>query len=120
MRKIDYDKPLSAEDVAYLQERLPNEQVSHLVARAGGTQEDATALIGSLVDPEGALAAARAAEGGSSDSSDESAMKEGDDPDDFNVAQVNAHLESASDEEKERVLQAERDGQARKGIVGES
>ena len=44
-------------------------------------------------------------------------MKTGDDPKDFTVDQVNAHLSSADDDERGRVLQAERDGEGRKGIL---
>lgn len=40
------------------------------------------------------------------------------DPDDHSVPEVNAYLDTVGEEEKERILQAERDGQARKGIVG--
>jgi len=41
------------------------------------------------------------------------------DPADHTVAEVNAHLEKADDDERERVLAAERAGQARKGILGD-
>lgn len=41
------------------------------------------------------------------------------DPNDYTVDEVNAYLADASEDEKARVLQAERDGQARKGIVGD-
>lgn len=40
------------------------------------------------------------------------------DPDDHTVPEVNAYLDTVSDEERERILQAERDGQNRTGIVG--
>lgn len=40
------------------------------------------------------------------------------DPGDYTVAQVNEHLDGADEAEKERILQAERDGQNRSGIVG--
>lgn len=40
------------------------------------------------------------------------------DPSQSSVAQVNAYLDTASDDERERVLSAERAGQNRKGIVG--
>ena len=52
---------------------------------------------------------------------DDTAMKAGDDPKDFTVTQVNDYLNTLSgteDEEHQRVLQAERDGEARKGILG--
>lgn len=39
------------------------------------------------------------------------------DPAEHTVAEVNAHLEKADADERARVLAAERDGQARKGIL---
>lgn len=44
-------------------------------------------------------------------------MKAGDDPADFTVDQVNAYLATADDDEKTRVLAAEQEGEARKGIL---
>lgn len=41
------------------------------------------------------------------------------DPADYNVDEVNEYLASASDAERDRVLKAERKGEARKGILGE-
>lgn len=49
---------------------------------------------------------------------DERKMQAGDDPADFTVDQVQAHLATADDTEQERVLQAERDGRARVSLVG--
>jgi hypothetical protein len=52
----------------------------------------------------------------------EAVMKEGDDPGDFTVAQVNAYLDGLGEDDKRevgRVLRAEKKGQARKGIVGD-
>jgi hypothetical protein len=40
------------------------------------------------------------------------------DPADHTVAEVNAHLEKADDDERARVLAAERDGKARTGVLG--
>jgi hypothetical protein len=40
------------------------------------------------------------------------------DPNDYTVEQVNEYLATASDEEKARVLEAEKAGQGRVGIVG--
>lgn len=40
------------------------------------------------------------------------------DPADYSVRQVNSYLDSADAQERERVLQAERDGKNRQGIVG--
>lgn len=47
-------------------------------------------------------------------------LAEGGDPGDFTVDQVNGHLakDTTDDTERERVLQAERNGQARVGILG--
>ena len=42
------------------------------------------------------------------------------DPNAKTVAEVNAYLEKADDEERARVLTVERNGQARKGIIGEA
>jgi hypothetical protein len=55
---------------------------------------------------------------GSTSSGDGGSSGEEYDPSQHTVEQVNAYLDSADEEEKERVLQAERDGQARRGIVG--
>lgn len=41
------------------------------------------------------------------------------DPSNYTVDEVNAYLSEASPEERERVLAAEREGKARKGILGE-
>lgn len=41
------------------------------------------------------------------------------DPSNYDVAEVNKYLAEANDDEKARVLQAERDGKARKGILGD-
>lgn len=40
------------------------------------------------------------------------------DPADYKVEEVNAYLDTVGEEERERVLQAERDGKNRTGIVG--
>jgi len=40
-------------------------------------------------------------------------------PDEHTVTEVNDYLKDADDTERERVLAAERDGQARKGILGD-
>ena len=47
------------------------------------------------------------------------AMAVGDDPSGYTVEQVNEYLSTASDDEKARVLDAERTGHARKGILGD-
>ena len=47
-------------------------------------------------------------------------MKKGDDPKDFSVPEVKEHLKNADDEEKARVVAAEREAdEPRKGIVGD-
>lgn len=51
-------------------------------------------------------------------------MQRGDDPGDYNVGPVETYLDSLGDsqedqEERERVLQAEREGQARRSLVGD-
>ena len=119
MREIDYSQPLSEEDEAYLRERLSNEQVDHLKAKAAGEQ-----FVGSstqLADPTGALVHAEGARQGQGDGGaapEPKVMQEGDDPADFTVDQVNAYLEEADEDEVDRVLEAERQGEARKGILG--
>lgn len=49
---------------------------------------------------------------------DETTMQTGDDPGDFTVEQVQAHLDGADKDERTRVLDAERAGKARVGILG--
>lgn len=69
--------------------------------------------------------AAEAAADPSQPSSDAQALTEGDqpggqfDPNEHTVAEVNDYLADANDAERERVLAAEQDGQARKTLVGE-
>jgi hypothetical protein len=46
-------------------------------------------------------------------------MAEQYDPSNYNVTEVNDYLATADADEKARVLQAERDGQGRKGILGD-
>lgn len=119
MREIDYSQPLSEEDEAYLRERLSNEHVDHLKAKAAGAEfVSATPVM--LADPDGALVHAENArvEGEGATAPEPKVMGEGDDPADFTVDQVNAYLEEASEEEVDRVLDAEREGEARKGILG--
>jgi hypothetical protein len=113
-RKIDYTKPLSEEDEAYLRQRLPNEQVDYLKARASGETTTQTRLLSELVGSDSAL---RHAEGARTGSDEEKKMQDGDDPADFTVPQVNAHLQTADEDERERVIEAEEDGEARKGIL---
>lgn len=67
------------------------------VARAEGSQEAAAA---------------------SPDSEEPAAAGEPYDPGEHTVPQVNAHLDSVGEQERESILQAERQGRARKGIVG--
>lgn len=45
-------------------------------------------------------------------------MQAGDDPADFTVEQVQAHLASTDDDERARVLAAETGGKGRKGVTG--
>lgn len=119
MKQIDFSRPLSEEDEAYLRQRLPNEQVDHLKMRSGAEGSSETRLLSELVGSDSALAASeQARRAAASGSKDDEVMEEGDDPGDFNVGPVNTYLETASDEERERVLEAERDGKNRSSIVG--
>lgn len=98
-RKIDLTKPLSEEDREYLELRdrkydlLLNQQYLD-EGKASAQQQQSAA-------------------------SPDDGMKDGDDPSDFSVAEVNAYLESLdqSSEEYSRVWQAEENGKARKGIL---
>jgi hypothetical protein len=57
---------------------------------------------------------------GTSPDTDGPAMKQGDDPADFTVSQVVAYLKTDIDgRERRRVLNAEKKGQARKGVIGD-
>lgn len=124
MREIDYSQPLSEEDEAYLRERLSNEIVDHLKAKAAGEQFAGSGTV--LADPDGALVHAEqarqdAASGATPTAGSEpKVMQEGDDPADFTVDQVNIYLETLDPDEDEyaRVIEAESAGEARKGILG--
>lgn len=97
MKHIDTTRPISDEDQAYLRARLPKGQVDHMVALAAGAdfEEEET-------------------------EADDEVMKAGDNPDDFTVDEVVEFLSKpdTTDEERERILKAEREGKAREGIVG--
>lgn len=67
-------------------------------------------------DPAGAEQASGSEQGAESDAG---GMRDGDDPANFTISQVTAHLDQASDTERTRVLDAERAGKNRKGIVGD-
>jgi hypothetical protein len=60
MREIDFTQPLSEEDEAYLRQRMTNEQVNHLKAKAEGSQFAGVSDFG-LSDRDGALEAANRA-----------------------------------------------------------
>jgi len=96
-RKIDTTQPLSEEDEAYLRERYSNQYVNHVMARAAGSDFSASA------EPE-----------------DED-MKEGDNPYDFDVEDVIEFMSDSgtTDEERQRVLDAETEGLDRPEITGE-
>lgn len=124
MREIDYTKPLTEDDEEYLRERMPNERVDYIKAKAAG--DEFTGGV-RFQDPEGALAHAQSAtlDGDQKEAPGENQepqlpleMQEGDDPADYTVEQVKAYLEDASDEEHDRVIAAEEQGEARKGILG--
>lgn len=124
MREIDYTQPLSEEDEAYLRERLSNEQVDHMKAKAAGEQFTGQSTM--LADPDGALVHAEGARQDAVSVAPASApgepkvMQGGDDPADYTVDQVNAYLEKLDPDEDEyaRVIDLETAGEARKGILG--
>lgn len=91
VREIDLSKPLSDDDIAYLKATRPLGTVERLI--------------------EVANEAGAAAE--SEEESDEF------DPSKHKVSEVKEYLLTASEEETQRVLQAERDGQARPTILTE-
>jgi hypothetical protein len=97
-REIDLSKPLSDEDVKYLRARYSNQYVNHVVARANGSE---------FVEPE-------------EETPEE--MQAGDDPADFTVDEVIEFMSKpdTTDEERERILEAEGEGKARTGILGDA
>lgn len=97
-RKLDLSKPLSEADIKRLRARYPLQYVNHMVARANGGEFDSA----------------------QSDDQEPQGMQDGDDPGDFTVDEVVAYLSQPdlSDEERDRVLEVEADGQARVGILG--
>lgn len=82
-----------------------------------GEAETATDTDGQIAT-EGQQADSSTAPADSTDSGDSGDSGGEFDPSQHTVAQVNSYLDSADDDERERVLQAERDGQGRTGIVG--
>jgi hypothetical protein len=81
---------------------------------------DTEALVGLQPIPQGnqPLGAPNRVEGDAPE--DDGVMREGNDPADFTVEQVNTFLGSGIDDaERDRVLQLERDGQNRTTITGE-
>lgn len=97
-REIDLSKPLSKEDKEYLLSRHTVEYVDRVVAIAGETKSASRLSEEDLIGERGS----------------ESDF----DPGKHTVEEVNEYLASASAEEKERVLAAEKDGRARSTIVG--
>lgn len=91
-RVIDLSKPLSDDDITYLKATRPLGQVERLIEVANE-------------------AGAAAAEGEGSTEFD---------PAEHNADKVKEYLLTASEEETERVLAAERDGKARVSILNES
>lgn len=91
MPEIDLSKPLSKKVVDDLLTRYPVEYVNHLQGLADASAQE-----------------------------DESEDEPEYNPADHNVDEVNEYLESASDTEKARVLDLEANGEARKGILGDS
>lgn len=88
--------------------------VSGQIATEGQQAPPDTAPDGEEGDRSGDVGTEAA---GGADSGDSSSGEQFD-PSQHTVEQVNSYLDTADEQEKERILQAERDGQARRGIVG--
>lgn len=92
---------------------------------AAPTAAAAAARIAQLESQLATEAAARQAaetalgtSGGTPPVTAKKAMSAGDDPGEYKVEEVQAYLASADDQERDRVLAAERDGKGRSGLVG--
>lgn len=116
-REIDLSKPLSKEDVAYLKARHSLSYVDRLVELAGGTSSEA----GDGPETGEGSSQAPSATGGENggEGGDEDLI--GDvtdfDPGQHTVDEVQEHLKGASEAERSRVLDLERDGKGRSGIL---
>lgn len=113
-REIDLSKPLSADDIAYLKARHHQSYVDRLVELAGGAEN-------APEKPEDEAPADSTGEGESGpETGDEDligATTTDFDPGEHTVDEVQAHLKDASDAERARVLELERDGKGRSGIL---
>jgi len=113
------------EGFTFVEGRSP-EQARALLAAAEGTEHEGqvyTTSFGYLVPDDVAKAAESAESTEETDPEDEGGDPEGDgakefDPTDATVAEVNEYLAGADDAERERVLEAERNGKNRSTIEG--
>lgn len=113
-REIDLSQPLSAEDVAWLQDRHPVGYVNRMIELAGGAEEPVEAPE----EAEGENPEAEGSEAGSGEGEDaEDLIGDFFDPGKHTVDEVTAYLAGASDEERQRVLAVEADGKGRAGIL---
>lgn len=135
-REIDLSKPLDAETLAYLRSTRPMSHVDRLIELAGvedGGDGVETADDGDDTTnaPDGGSEVGdgpeTVAEDGSGDNGDPEEGGDGVedligsptfDPSTHTTDEVTEYLKTATDEERERVLGLERDGKARKTIVG--
>lgn len=105
--------PLTDEDVAYLRERYSESYVARMIELHGGSL---AAEEESETEPQGD------GTGSSSDGADGAQTGEEDligstfDPGEHTEAEIKAHLE-ANPDDRDRVLAAEADGKARKGVL---
>lgn len=118
--------PLTAEDLAYLRERVSEEQVARLVELHG--VEDGTEEAGDgPEDPAQGDGSENADEGGDGSEKDDDGTGNGDDDDligggptfdpaDSTEDEIRAYLEG-NPEDKERVLALEAEGRQRKGVL---
>lgn len=110
--------PLTAEDLEWLGERLPDSHIERLIALHGAEGVEASSEAESVPeDGEGAggtedlLSAANGSE-----EEDEDLIGDSFDPSDHTEAEIKDHLE-ANPADHDRVLAAEAEGRQRKGVL---
>lgn len=121
-RDFDLTKPLTEADVKWLRSRYAANYVDRMVALAGTVAEEPGDGPETASDSSQAPSAPGSESGPETPDEDLIGSDEGElsdfDPGQHTVDEVQAHLKSASADERDRVLALERDGKGRSGILG--